>query len=82
MIEVTLIEANGSAHVVQVPPDQTLLDVVLAHKVPGIPGDCGGACACSSCHVIVEAAWIEACAVYWALAVAFLRPDQGPAIAL
>ena len=61
MVEVTLVEENGTAHVVQVPSDRTLLDAVLANKIPGIPGDCGGSCACSSCHVIVEAEWIEAC---------------------
>ena len=33
--------------------------LLLDHTVPGIDGDCGGACACATCHVYVENGWLE-----------------------
>ena len=30
-----------------------------AHGVPGIAADCGGACACATCHVHVDPEWID-----------------------
>jgi 2Fe-2S ferredoxin len=27
-------------------------------NVPGIDADCGGACACATCHVYVDDAWL------------------------
>jgi 2Fe-2S ferredoxin len=29
------------------------------NNVPGIDGDCGGECACATCHVYVDPAWLE-----------------------
>jgi 2Fe-2S ferredoxin len=29
------------------------------YTVPGIDGDCGGACACATCHVYIDSPWFE-----------------------
>ncbi len=36
-----------------------LLEAARDNNVPGIEADCGGACACSTCHVYVDASWSE-----------------------
>ncbi len=57
MPKVTFIAFTGGAHAVEVPPGTTLMRAATDHRVPGIDGDCGGNCACATCHVYVEQAW-------------------------
>ena len=56
---VTFIEFNGRHHVVDVREGTTLMRAATDNDVPGIDGDCGGQCACATCHVFIAAAWIE-----------------------
>ena len=35
------------------------MEVALQNGVPGIDADCGGACACATCHVYVDKSWVE-----------------------
>lgn len=37
----------------------TLLQAALIEGLPGIQGDCGGACQCATCHVYVDDAWVD-----------------------
>ena len=37
---------------------QSLMRAAVDNGVPGIDADCGGECACATCHVYVEAAWL------------------------
>ena len=37
----------------------TVMEGARDNGVPGIDADCGGACACSTCHVYVDPAWVE-----------------------
>lgn len=37
----------------------TAREAALFNDVPGIDGDCGGQCACATCHVQVDPAWID-----------------------
>ncbi|MGB7183579.1 MAG: 2Fe-2S iron-sulfur cluster-binding protein, partial [Burkholderiaceae bacterium] len=50
---VTYIEHDGTAHAVDVPVGETLMRGAVDNDVPGIDGDCGGQCACATCHVYV-----------------------------
>ncbi|WP_172329571.1 2Fe-2S iron-sulfur cluster-binding protein [Mangrovicoccus sp. HB161399] len=59
MPKITYIEHNGTEHVVEVPVGLTVMEGARDNNVPGIDADCGGACACSTCHVYVDAAWAE-----------------------
>jgi 2Fe-2S ferredoxin len=59
MPRVTFIGFTGTAHTVDVPPGTTLMRAATDNRVPGIDGDCGGNCACATCHVYVEQAWLE-----------------------
>jgi ferredoxin, 2Fe-2S len=56
---VTYIEHNGAEHTVEVPVDTTLMRGAVDNNVPGIDADCGGQCACATCHVYVDAAWLD-----------------------
>jgi 2Fe-2S ferredoxin len=57
MAKITYIEAGGKEHVIEAPNGQTVMEVAVKHAVPGIDADCGGACACATCHVYVDEAW-------------------------
>ncbi|MEP2784216.1 MAG: 2Fe-2S iron-sulfur cluster-binding protein [Pseudoruegeria sp.] len=59
MAKITYIEHNGTEHVVDVANGLTVMEGARDNNVPGIEADCGGACACSTCHVYVDAAWAE-----------------------
>lgn len=58
MGKVTFIEHNGTAHEVELEYGQPLMQIAVDNMVPGIDADCGGECACGTCHVIVEPAWL------------------------
>jgi len=59
MAKITYIEHNGTEHVVEVGNGLTVMEGARDNNIPGIEADCGGACACSTCHVYVNAAWVE-----------------------
>jgi ferredoxin, 2Fe-2S len=58
MAKVTYIEHNGKTHEIDVPAGSTIMEGAIKNRVPGIDADCGGACACATCHVYVDAAWL------------------------
>ena len=59
MAKITYIEHSGKEHVVDVATGLTVMEGAVRNLVPGIDADCGGACACATCHVYVDAAWTD-----------------------
>ncbi|MEZ5722518.1 MAG: 2Fe-2S iron-sulfur cluster-binding protein [Paracoccaceae bacterium] len=59
MAKITYIEHNGTEHVIDVANGLTVMEGARDNGVPGIEADCGGACACSTCHVYVAEDWVE-----------------------
>ena len=59
MPRVTYIEFNGTPHEVEVPLGLSVMRGAVDNNVPGIDADCGGECACATCHVYLEPAWLE-----------------------
>ena len=59
MAKITYIEHNGTEHVVEVPTGLTVMEGARDNGIPGIEADCGGACACSTCHVYVGESWVD-----------------------
>jgi 2Fe-2S ferredoxin len=59
MARITYIEFNGKEHVVDVANGMTVMEGARDNNIPGIEADCGGACACSTCHVYVDEAWVD-----------------------
>jgi ferredoxin, 2Fe-2S len=58
MPRITFIEPDGSRRVVDAPLGVTLMEAAVQNGVQGILALCGGACACGTCHVYVDAAWL------------------------
>jgi len=61
MTKIIYVEHNGTEHEVQVSNGQSLMDGAVARMVPGIDGDCGGLCACATCHIYVPEEWQSKC---------------------
>lgn len=59
MPKITYIEHAGDAHTVDVPVGNSVMEGGRNAGVPGIVAECGGACACSTCHVYVHPDWID-----------------------
>ena len=58
MPRVTFIEHDGTPHLVEAPIGLSVMRAAVNNNVPGIDADCGGECACATCHVYVEAEWL------------------------
>ena len=57
MARITFIEHGGKEHLIEAEVGQSVMQAATFHGVPGILADCGGNCACATCHVYVDAAW-------------------------
>ena len=59
MAKITYIEFNGAEHVVDVKNGLSVMEGAVKNNIPGIDADCGGACACATCHVYVDQDWVD-----------------------
>ena len=59
MPKITYIEHNGKAHTRDVHNDLSVMEGAIQNNIPGIDADCGGACACATCHVYVDKKWFD-----------------------
>lgn len=57
MPKVIYIDKDENQTEVDVPNGTNLMQAALDNMVSGILGDCGGDCACATCHVFVDPAW-------------------------
>ncbi len=57
MAKITFVQPDGSSQIVDATPGMTVMEAAKMNDVPGIEAECGGACACATCHVYVDAAW-------------------------
>jgi 2Fe-2S ferredoxin len=58
MPKIKYIEHTGKEHEVDVPAGWSVMEGAVKNLIPGIDADCGGACACATCHVFVDDAWL------------------------
>ena len=54
MPRIIYVEHNGTEHEIDVPVGTNLMQGAVNQLVPGIEGDCGGLCACGTCHVYLD----------------------------
>ena len=58
MPKITYIEHDGTAHTVEAIAGLSVMRGAVDNNVPGIDADCGGECACATCHVYVDQEWL------------------------
>ncbi len=59
MAKITFITHDGASHEVVAAVGSTVMENAIKNSVPGIEAECGGACACATCHVYVDDKWTE-----------------------
>jgi 2Fe-2S ferredoxin len=59
MTKITFIDAAGQSRTVEAEDGSTVMETALKNAIPGIEAECGGACACATCHVYVDESWVE-----------------------
>ena len=59
MPKITYIEHSGKHHTVDVAVGTSVMRGARDNNIPGIDADCGGECACATCHVYIEPEWKE-----------------------
>ncbi|HMN36357.1 MAG TPA: 2Fe-2S iron-sulfur cluster-binding protein [Hyphomicrobium sp.] len=57
MVKITFIQPDGQAQTVEAEPGLTVMEAAKMNNIPGIEAECGGACACATCHVYVDENW-------------------------
>ena len=59
MPKITYISYDGKKHDVEAEVGTSVMENAVKNNVPGIDADCGGACACATCHVYVDKGWLS-----------------------
>ncbi len=57
MPKITFIDATGTSRTVEAETGSTVMETAIRNSIPGIEAECGGACACATCHVYVADEW-------------------------
>jgi len=59
MAKITYIAHDGASRTIEVKAGLSVMEGAVKNNIPGIDADCGGACACATCHVYVDEAWLS-----------------------
>ena len=59
MTRINFVDHTGETRSIDVENGATVMEAAIRNAIPGIEAECGGACACATCHVYVDEAWRE-----------------------
>ena len=59
MLKLRFIGNDETVYDLEVSSGSSVMENAVRNSVPGIEAECGGACACATCHVYVDEAWME-----------------------
>jgi len=59
MVAIRFTLADGSTQELEGTEGTSVMELAVANNLPGIDADCGGACACATCHVYVDPQWTD-----------------------
>src|ERR1700748_1191977 len=57
MAKIRFVDHSGETRIIDVENGATVMEAAIRNSIPGIEAECGGACACATCHVYVDEAW-------------------------
>lgn len=58
MTKITYVDHTGEERVIEATNGETVMETAIKNSIPGIDADCGGACACATCHVYIDEAFM------------------------
>ena len=59
MTKIIYKDYQGNSKTIEVENGLSVMEGAIQNDIPGIDADCGGAMACSTCHVYVEENWFN-----------------------
>ena len=59
MPKITFITPDGARHDVEVESGYSVMEAAINNNIDGIVAECGGACACATCHSYIDEAWVQ-----------------------
>ena len=57
MPKITFVTPDGERHEVDVENGYSVMEAAINNNIDGIVAECGGACACATCHGYIDEAW-------------------------
>jgi 2Fe-2S ferredoxin len=57
MVKINFVDHTGEIRSVEADSGVTVMEAAIRNVIPGIDAECGGACACATCHVYIDEAW-------------------------
>src|SRR5437868_4339892 len=57
MAKISFVDHTGETRTIEVENGATVMEAAIRNAIPGIEAECGGACACATCHVYVDEVW-------------------------
>lgn len=59
MPKINFVDSDGTNREVETKNGTSVMEAAVQNMIPGIDADCGGACACATCHVYVSNDWMR-----------------------
>ncbi|MEM9841115.1 MAG: 2Fe-2S iron-sulfur cluster-binding protein, partial [Pseudomonadota bacterium] len=59
MAKIIYVDHEGTERTVDAANGESVMEAAIKNSIPGIDADCGGACACATCHVYVDEGFME-----------------------
>ena len=59
MPKVIFVLPDGERREVEVENGYSVMEAAINNNIDGIVAECGGACACATCHSYIDAAWLD-----------------------
>ncbi|ARY34096.1 2Fe-2S ferredoxin [Brucella melitensis] len=60
MTKIVFVSADGATRTeVEADSGSSVMEAAIRNGIPGIDAECGGACACATCHVYVDDDWAD-----------------------